>query len=679
MKRFLLVLALGMLSIPASAGAATTTYASPTGGAGPECDQANPCSLPDAIANSTAEVVVTAGDYTVDFTQIIDTALDVHGPETGARPTVNSGGLFEAFRLENAGAKLRKMTVFGVYNAVTLAGGSMDSVFAHTSEEITTACDVRAGTSTITNSVCWAPAGWSAIGGNFPDGNLTLHLRNVTAIGGRSGIDFDALDFPITVTGSNVIARHGAGGSPRPDVRGDASPSSLTMTFDYSNYASRVATGNSSITDPAAGNGNQTASPVFVNAAAGDFHQTAASPTVDAGVIALANSLTDFEGDDREQGLSADIGADELPDLDPNADPVAVNDDATVSQNSAPTQIDVLANDTDTDGGAKFITSAADPLHGSTGASPKTLTYEPDPGYCGSDTFDYTVNRESTATVTITVTCIPTAVADSATVAQNATATPIDVLANDTDSDGGPKDITSATDPPHGAVGVSPAIVYYEPDPGYCGSDSFDYTLNGGSTATVTITIPCPPTAVDDSATVAQNAAATPINVLANDTDPDGGPKAIASATDPPHGVVVSAPASLTYKPDAGYCGPDSFAYVLNGGSTATVSVTVPCPDTRAPNTTIKRHPPKRTRKRLAKFRFASTEAGSTFQCKVDKRAWRSCKANTRRGSSAAGTSSASAPPTGRAISTRRPPSSAGGCCAAETGGGPRDPPDSFV
>jgi hypothetical protein len=627
MKRFLLVLALGMLSIPAAAGAATTTYASPTGGEGPECDQANPCTLPLAIELSTAEVVVTAGDYTVDFTQIIDTALDVHGPETGPRPTVNSGGLFEAIRLENPGAKLRKMTVFGLYNAVTLGGGSMDSVFAHTSEEGTTACSVREGTSTITNSVCWAPAGWSGIGDNFPEGNLTLNLRNVTAIGGRSGIDFDALDFPITVTGSNVIARHGAGGSPRPDIRGDASPSSLTMTFDYSNYGSRAATGNSSITDPAAGNGNQTASPVFVNAAAGDFHQTAASPTIDAGVIALASSLTDFEGDAREQGPSADIGADELPNPSPNADPVAVNDSATVSQDSPPTPIDVLVNDTDTDGGAKFITSATDPPHGSISASPTILRYEPDPGFCGADTVDYTVNRESTATVAITVTCLPTAVADSATVERNSAATTIDVLANDTDPDGGPKAITGASEPPHGTAVTSPESLTYQPNPGYCGSDSFQYTLNGGSTATVTITIPCPPTAVNDSATVAKGAAATPINVLANDTDPDGGPKSLDSATDPPHGAVVSTPLSLTYQPDPAYCGPDSFTYSLNGGSTATVSVTVICPDTTAPNTRFIKKPPLRTRNRLAKFRFASTEPSSTFRCKVDKRAWRSCKA----------------------------------------------------
>ena len=43
----------------------------------------------------------------------------------------------------------------------------------------------------------------------------------------------------------------------------------------------------------------------------------------------------------------------------------------------------------------------------------------------------------------------------------------------------------------------------------------------------MTVTVTCvddPPVAVDDSATVPEDAAATAILVLANDTDPDGGP-----------------------------------------------------------------------------------------------------------------------------------------------------------
>ena len=88
----------------------------------------------------------------------------------------------------------------------------------------------------------------------------------------------------------------------------------------------------------------------------------------------------------------------------------------------------------------------------------------------------------------------------------------------------------------------------YEPDDNYCNNppggvfDTFTYTLNGGSTATVSMTVNCVedlPTAVADSATVAEDASATAIDVLLNDTDPDGGTKVIASASDPAHGTVV--------------------------------------------------------------------------------------------------------------------------------------------
>ena len=52
----------------------------------------------------------------------------------------------------------------------------------------------------------------------------------------------------------------------------------------------------------------------------------------------------------------------------------------------------------------------------------------------------------------------------------------------------------------------------------------------------MTVTVTCvddPPVAVDDAATVTEDSAATAINVLANDTDVDGGPKSIASVTQP--------------------------------------------------------------------------------------------------------------------------------------------------
>lgn len=119
--------------------------------------------------------------------------------------------------------------------------------------------------------------------------------------------------------------------------------------------------------------------------------------------------------------------------------PAAVADSAVVGQGAGPTGIPVLANDTDVDGGPTTITAASDPVNGTvvlTGGSAGAhtgLTYEPDPGYCNTllgsalDTFSYTVNGGSTATVAVTVSCT----ANAAPVIAGVGATPLSVGEDD--------------------------------------------------------------------------------------------------------------------------------------------------------------------------------------------------------------------------------------------------------
>jgi VCBS repeat-containing protein len=129
-----------------------------------------------------------------------------------------------------------------------------------------------------------------------------------------------------------------------------------------------------------------------------------------------------------------------------------------------------------------------------------------------------------------------TAVADSATVTEDDPATTIDVLANDSNPNALTFSIASVTQPANGTVVItnSGADLTYQPNANYCNTppgttlDTFTYTITpGGSTATVSVTVNCvddPPVAVDDSATVTEDAPATAIAVLANDTDIDGCP-----------------------------------------------------------------------------------------------------------------------------------------------------------
>ena len=151
----------------------------------------------------------------------------------------------------------------------------------------------------------------------------------------------------------------------------------------------------------------------------------------------------------------------------------------------------------------------------------------------------------------------------------------------------------------------SPSDLTLSGSPTRTSPDTFTYSLSpGGSTATVSVTVTCvddPPVAVDDAATVTEGAPATAIDVLINDTDIDGGPRSVASVTQPTNGTVVitGGGTGLTYQPSAGYCNnppgttPDTFTYTLApGSSTATVSVTVTCVNqapsfTKGPDQTV--------------------------------------------------------------------------------------------
>jgi len=266
--------------------------------------------------------------------------------------------------------------------------------------------------------------------------------------------------------------------------------------------------------------------------------------------------------------------------------PVAVDDSRTLTEDDPATAIDVLANDTDIDGGPKMINSVTQPANGTvvvTGGG-TGLTYQPNPNFAGGDTFIYTLNGGSLATVAITVTAVddaPVASDDSFTIPEDNGPTQLDVLANDTDVDGGPISITAVTQPAHGTLVITGAGtgVAYTAAMNYGGPDSFTYTLSpGGSIATVTLMIDSiddPPVAVDDSAATFEDAGPAFVDVLANDTDPDGGPEMVASFTQGAHGTVAAFQNGVTYQPMPNYFGTDTFTYILNGGSVGTVTFIV--------------------------------------------------------------------------------------------------------
>ena len=98
------------------------------------------------------------------------------------------------------------------------------------------------------------------------------------------------------------------------------------------------------------------------------------------------------------------------------------------------------------------------------------------------------------------------------------------------------------------------------------------------------------PTAVDDATTTAEGTAVD-IDVVANDTDLEGDTLQVTSVTMPSNGTAViksGSATTITYTPNAGFHGSDSFTYVAsdgNGGTdTGTVTVTVTAVDDEPAN-----------------------------------------------------------------------------------------------
>ena len=96
----------------------------------------------------------------------------------------------------------------------------------------------------------------------------------------------------------------------------------------------------------------------------------------------------------------------------------------------------MLGNDSDPDEGASFsITSVSDGNGGSVLAnSDDTVTYTPDSGFLGTDTFTYTITdetgRSASATVTVLINQEPLGQDDADVVVEDGSVA-IDVLAND--------------------------------------------------------------------------------------------------------------------------------------------------------------------------------------------------------------------------------------------------------
>ena len=283
-----------------------------------------------------------------------------------------------------------------------------------------------------------------------------------------------------------------------------------------------------------------------------------------------------------------------LPVVDGDNTVTAVDDTAT-TEGTNPVIIVVLANDFDMEGDTFTITTVSTPTNGTATLNPDgTITYTPNAGFEGQDTFTYTICDNGTPqacdSATVTVYVNPANSTNEVVANDDAFNTNIDtpingnVILNDTDPEGDAFTVTANSNPTNGTLVINPNGTFtYTPNTGYFGPDSFTYTIcdNGTpvacDTATVYITVnpdtinPPPPPAillVDDPAETDMNEEVI-IDIYNNDI----GIPACATLviiTQPANGTLLfydnGTPTNLlddvvTYVPNTNYYGTDYFEY----------------------------------------------------------------------------------------------------------------------
>ena len=247
---------------------------------------------------------------------------------------------------------------------------------------------------------------------------------------------------------------------------------------------------------------------------------------------------------------------------------------------STPTAIDLTAQITGTVTSIAVVTL---PARGSiVSVVGKVITYAPNNGFAGADSFTYRAmgpgGTSGVATVSITVSAAPapTLANVAATTAFNAPVA-IDVTAQ---LSGLSNSIAVATPPANGTIiSVVGNVITYTPKAGFIGNDSFAITATGAggtsspATVTVIVTAPAAPTAANSVGSVTFN---TPFafNLSAQIS---GVVTSIAVVAAPANGSTSVVGNVITYTPNRGFFGIDSFAYTATGpgGTSAPATVTL--------------------------------------------------------------------------------------------------------
>ncbi|CAM2009945.1 Ig-like domain-containing protein [Acanthopleuribacter pedis] len=222
-----------------------------------------------------------------------------------------------------------------------------------------------------------------------------------------------------------------------------------------------------------------------------------------------------------------------------------------------------------------------------------SFDFSPTDGLQGPVTFVYGVEDQQGSTGYATVTIqvnpgnkAPLAVADYYSVAagQTLTVPAAGVLANDIDLDGDTLTASILTAPQSGVISLQEDGGFsYEAAADASGDHRFTYRVSDSAgaqsegVAFITVTSASLPEAVADTFSVTAGAGAD-LDVLANDSDPDGNSLTVVAATQPTEGDVSFDESGVRYTAPADFEGRTQFSYTVSDGvfrATAMVTVDV--------------------------------------------------------------------------------------------------------
>ncbi len=176
--------------------------------------------------------------------------------------------------------------------------------------------------------------------------------------------------------------------------------------------------------------------------------------------------------------------------------PIANPDSASIAWNQS-LEVDVLANDTDSDGDSLTITQVVSEFGTATVQANQQISYKPEPDFIGTDVLVYSITDGKGGTASSELTMVvngntaPVTVNDSAATDDRSSLL-LDVLSNDTDVDGNALTLVSAT-AQQGLVAIESNKLRYTPKTGFVGVDTVTYRISDGvggeATGQVSITV----------------------------------------------------------------------------------------------------------------------------------------------------------------------------------------------